>query len=308
MRNIFANELAKYGLKNKKIYMIVADISPAGPMLQFQKKNPGRFINVGVAEQSMIGISAGIAMEGGIAFAYTIATFALYRPFEMIRNDLCYQNLPVTIVGMGSGSVYHNLGATHITQEDVSIARSIPNMQVLSPCDPYELKMSLKYCINNKKGPIYLKLGKSGEKNYNFKESEKWKFGKIRRIKNGKSHAILCFGPIIDKANNILEKLKKKKINSSLYSCHTLKPFDSKTLLKLFKKYKTITIIEDHSEIGGLTSIVKNIGFGINIKCKINSFSLKDKFYKSYGSRENFWKKHGIEEKKIIKKILKNEC
>ena len=211
MRNIFANELAKSALKNKKIYIVVADISPAGPMLEFQKRNPSRFINVGVAEQSMIGISAGISMEGGIVFAYTIATFALYRPFEMIRNDLCYQNLPVTIVGMGSGSIYHNLGATHISQEDVSIARSIPNMQIIAPSDPYELKMSLNYCIKNKKGPIYLKIGKSGEKNYDLKESEKWIFGKIRKIKNGKSHAILCFGPIIQKAVNISKKLEKKK-------------------------------------------------------------------------------------------------
>ena len=300
MRNIFANELAKSALKNKKIYIVVADISPAGPMLEFQKRNPSRFINVGVAEQSMIGISAGISMEGGIVFAYTIATFALYRPFEMIRNDLCYQNLPVTIVGMGSGSIYHNLGATHISQEDVSIARSIPNMQIIAPSDPYELKMSLNYCIKNKKGPIYLKIGKSGEKNYDLKESEKWIFGKIRKIKNGKSHAILCFGPIIQKAVNISKKLEKKNIKTSLYSCHTLKPFDEKRLKKIMKKYKNISIIEDHSSVGGLSSIVKEALYSSRINTKVNFFSLKDKFFKSYGSQEQFWRKHGIDENKIV--------
>ena len=300
MRNIFANELAKSALKNKKIYIVVADISPAGPMLEFQKRNPSRFINVGVAEQSMIGISAGISMEGGIVFAYTIATFALYRPFEMIRNDLCYQNLPVTIVGMGSGSIYHNLGATHISQEDVSIARSIPNMQIIAPSDPYELKMSLNYCIKNKKGPIYLKIGKSGEKNYDLKESEKWIFGKIRKIKNGKSHAILCFGPIIQKAVNISKKLEKKNIKTSLYSCHTLKPFEEKRLKKIMKKYKNISIIEDHSSVGGLSSIVKEALYSSRINTKVNFFSLKDKFFKSYGSQEQFWRKHGIDENKIV--------
>ena len=96
---------------------------------------PDKFINIGVAETSMISLCAGLAMTGLKPFAYTISTFALYRPFEMIRDDLCYQNLPVTIVGMGSGTIYSNLGPTHMSQEDISIARSIPNMQVISLCE-----------------------------------------------------------------------------------------------------------------------------------------------------------------------------
>jgi len=134
MRNRFAEtfyELAKDDLRQ---CMIVADISPAGSMSRFRDEYPERFINTGVAEQVMIGMSAGMAQRGLRPFAYTIATFALYRPFEMIRDDLCYQNLPVTVVGIGGGVSYSTLGATHHAQEDVALAMCVPNLRVLAPC------------------------------------------------------------------------------------------------------------------------------------------------------------------------------
>ena len=156
MRNKFAEVLYKESIRNSKICVVVADISPAGSMNLFRTKYPKRFINTGVAEQSMVGIAAGMALRGLRPFCYTIATFALYRPFEMVRVDLCYQNLPVTIVGMGTGTVYSTLGGTHLTQEDISIARSIPNMNIIAPCDPNELEDALKYCCRKSKGPNIL--------------------------------------------------------------------------------------------------------------------------------------------------------
>ena len=144
MRNTFSEELYKNAKKNKKINIVVADISPAGSMQNFRKKYPKRFINVGVAEQVMIGLCAGLALRGMRPFAYTIATFTLFRPYEMIRDDICYQNLPVTLVGMGAGTIYANLGGTHLAQEDISIAKSLPNMSIIAPSDPSELKEAVK--------------------------------------------------------------------------------------------------------------------------------------------------------------------
>lgn len=302
MRNVFANYLINKAKQNKKIYFLVADISPSGNMQEYKNIFKKRFINVGVAEQTMIGISAGLSMSGKIPFAYTIATFSLYRPFEMIRNDLAYQNLPVTIVGMGSGTVYANLGGTHLTQEDISIARSIPNMQILNPCDPSELKFCINHCISNKKGPIYLKIGKTGEKTFTKKFSEKWIFGKIRQIKKGKKIAIICSGPIIKKAFEILNELSVFKINPSIYSCHTLKPFDFKRLDYIEKNYDKIITIEDHSKIGGIGSIFRE---NIIRTEKLKSFSLKDKFIHSFHSQDHLLKLHGIENKKIIRAIIK---
>tara|TARA_B110000027_G_scaffold122424_1_gene137381 strand:- start:1032 stop:1964 length:933 start_codon:yes stop_codon:yes gene_type:complete len=307
MRNIFAETIYTQSQKNDKIYVLVADISPAGKMLKFQKQFPKRFLNVGVSEQTMIGMCAGLSMNGMRPFAYTISTFALYRPFEMIRVDLCYQNLPVTIVGMGAGTIYSSLGGTHLTQEDVSVARSIPNLNIIAPCDPLELEAAVKFCCNFSKSPVYLRIGKVGEKiltdNKNIK---KWEFGKIRKIAEGKNICFLSYGPIIKKAFDIRNKLKSKSIDAAIYSCHTLKPFDSINLKKIFKKFNMIVVIEDHSVIGGLGSIVKSNAFDSSYKGRILNFSLKDKFIKCYGSHEDLLKKHGISESHIIKNIIKN--
>ncbi len=165
MRNTFSKTLYECAVADPTIYIVVADISPAGPMAEFQKHAPARFINVGVAEQVMIGMCAGLALKGCQPFAYTIATFALYRPFEMVRDDLGYQNLPVTVVGMGAGVIYSTLGGTHHTMEDVAVASAIPNFRVLAPCDPLECIEATRWCARQKEGPVYLRIGKAGEPN-----------------------------------------------------------------------------------------------------------------------------------------------
>ncbi len=305
MRNLFSDELYKHAMKNKKIYIVVADISPAGNMANFQKKYPNRFINIGVSEQAMIGMCAGLSMEGMKPFAYTISTFALYRPFEMVRDDICYQNLPVTIVGMGAGTIYSTLGGTHLTQEDISIARSIPNMNIIAPCDPSELKEAIHYCCTKSKSPVYLRIGKSGEKNFSKNSKDKWKFGKIRKISSGKDICFLTFGPIIKKAFDIKHKLISKNISSEIYSCHTLKPFDYSGLQKIYKKFKFIVIIEDHSKIGGLNSIVKANAFENHYNGKIISYSLKDQFIHCYGSQDDLLARHNVSSVKIYQDIIK---
>src|SRR5256885_14985429 len=164
MRNTFSEALYKAATENPDVYIVVADISPAGSMAKFSQQYPERFINVGVAEQSMIGICAGLALKGCQPFAYTIATFSLYRPFEMVRDDLCYQNLPVTVVGMGSGVIYSTLGGTHHTQEDIAIAGALPNMQIIAPCDPAECTEATSYCATQKKGRSICASGRPADR------------------------------------------------------------------------------------------------------------------------------------------------
>ena len=305
MRNAFADELYKQAIKNKKIYILVSDISPAGNMIGFQKKYPHRFLNVGVSEQTMIGMCAGLSMEGMRPFAYTISTFALYRPFEMVRNDICYQNLPVTIVGMGAGTIYSTLGGTHLTQEDISIARSIPNMNIIAPCDLSELKEAINFCCTKSKSPVYLRIGKTGEKDFTKNCNNNWKFGKIRKISSGTDVCFLAFGPIVRKTFDLKDNLRVQNISSEIYSCHTLKPFDYNGLKKIFKKFKLIVVIEDHSKIGGLSSIVKSNAYETRYNGKIISYSLKDEFIHCYGSQDDLLEKHNINNKKIYKEIIK---
>ena len=218
MRNTFAEALYKAATTNPDIYIVVADISPAGSMAKFSTQYPERFINVGVAEQSMIGICAGLALKGCQPFAYTIATFTLYRPFEMVRDDLCYQNLPVTVVGMGAGVIYSTLGGTHHTQEDIAIAGAIPNMQIIAPCDPAECTEATLHCATQKKGPVYLRIGKAGEPNFTDKAIDPWVFGKLRYIKRGTDVCILSYGVIMQEGHAARAAIRGARANRCRWS------------------------------------------------------------------------------------------
>jgi transketolase len=301
MRNKLGDILFKLGKSDKRIYIVVADISPAGSIDNFRKKFPNRFINVGVAEQTMIGISAGLAMQNKRPFAYTIAAFSVFRPFEMIRNDLCNQNLPVTIIGMGAGTIYSTLGCTHLTQEDIGVLRAVPNINIFSPCDALELEEIIKFCIKFSKGPSYVRIGKSGENIYTQHVKKKWQFAKIRRLERGEDACILTHGILVKLAYQVRSSYKKKKI--SIYSCSTLKPFDSEGLKQIFRIYKKIIVIEDHSLIGGLYDIVRGLAFEYHYLGKIINSSLKDEFIHNYGTHEDLLNQHGVSLKKILKKL-----
>ena len=203
MRNKFADTIYDVSLKNDKICVLAADISPVGAISKFSEKFPKQFINCGVAEQSMIAISAGLAMEGYRPFCYTIATFSIFRPFEMVRIDLCYQNLPVTIIGMGAGLIYNTLGVTHQTYEDIAITTALPNMQVLAPCDPLEMKEATMWCANQSKSPTYMRLGKAGEPNLTENAVEKFEIGKIRYLQKGRDYGLISYGTILNYCNEL---------------------------------------------------------------------------------------------------------
>ena len=304
MRNTFSETLYQEAINNLDVCIVVADISPVGSMSEFSKNYPERFINVGVAEQSMIGICAGLALKGMQPFAYTIATFSLYRPFEMVRDDLCYQNLPVTVVGMGAGVIYSTLGSTHHTQEDIAIASALPNMQIIAPCDPLETIESVKYCTRQKKGPIYLRLGKVGEPTFT-EIADPWEFGKIRYTRKGSDVCILTYGVIISLADKIAKNLDAKGIKPSLVSCHTLKPLDTEGIVKVLQNYSQVIVIEEHAPQGGLGAQVKQIAWDHQAKCLLQTFSLKDDFIHKYGSRESLLEAHGLSEKLIMSEIQK---
>jgi len=303
MRNKFADVIFDIGKKNKKICALVADISPAGSMIKFRKKFPERFINCGVAEQSMIGIAAGLALKGMRPFCYTIATFALYRPFEMIRVDLCYQNLPVTVIGMGAGVIYSTLGGTHHSMEDIAIASSIPNMTILAPCDPEEMKLATKWCATKSKGPVYMRLGKAGEPNLTKESIDKFVIGKVRYLKKGKDIAILSYGITVKIAFELEKELKKKGKSVSIVCVHTLKPIDRKGITSILNNHSLVTVLEEHVPSGGLSTSVKEIALDQKTKSKVTSFTLKDKFIHFYGTHDQLLDKHGLSVRKILKQL-----
>jgi transketolase len=302
VRNTFSETLYAEATANPDVYIVVADISPAGSMAKFSSEYPERFINVGVAEQSMIGIAAGLALKGCQPFAYTIATFSLYRPFEMIRDDLCYQNLPVTVVGMGAGVIYSTLGGTHHTQEDIAIASALPNMQVLAPCDPLECVEATRWCARQKNGPVYLRIGKAGEPVLTA-QAEPWQFGKLRYLRRGSDICILTYGVITAMAVEIADKLAAQGRSVSLVSAHTLKPLDREGITAALHQHGHVVVIEEHAPQGGLASQVKQIAWDVRATCRLDTFTLQDAFIHNYGSTNDLLAAHGLSPERILATI-----
>ena len=301
MRNTFAEALHGCATHDSDVYIVVADISPAGSMNDFRTKYPDRFINVGVAEQSMIGICAGLAIRNKQPFAYTIATFALYRAFEFVRQ-LGYQRLPVTVVGMGAGLIYSTLGGTHHAQEDVAIAGAIPNMQIIAPCDPSECIEATYHCAAQKAGPLYLRLGKAGEPELT-KGAEPWQFGKLRYLRRGDDLCILSYGVIMKQATAVAEHFQANGRSVSLVSVHTMKPLDRDGIAEALRRHREVVVIEEHAPQGGLAPQTKAIAWDIGATCKLHLFTLQDKFIHCYGSHDELLEKHGISPQRIIAAI-----
>lgn len=302
MRDAFSRALYQAAKQDPRVFIIVADISPAGSMAQFRTEFPDRFINVGVAEQSMIGICAGLAMRGCRPFAYTIATFSIYRPFEFVRDDLCYQNLPVTVVGIGGGVSYSTLGGTHHAQEDVAVMSALPNMSVLAPCDPRETEAAVGMCLRQK-GPVYLRLGKAGEPDLTSTAPEPFEFGKLRLLKAGSDACVLSYGPITAMAAEAVTRLEQGGRSVALMSCPTLKPLDREGLARVLARFKTVVVVEEHSERGGLAAQVKALAWDAGARCRLLTFSLRDEFIHLFGSQRQMWEAHGLTVDRICAEV-----
>lgn len=294
MRNRFADTFYELGKADPRLCVVVADISPAGSIAKFRNEFPGRFINTGVAEQIMIGMVAGMAQRGLRPFAYTIATFTLYRPFEFVRDDLCYQNLPVTIVGIGGGLTYSTLGATHHAQEDVAIASSIPNLSVIAPCDPSEVEAATHWCAAQEQGPVYLRLGKAGEPDFTAHAPDPWQFGKVRRIRAGSDVCIISYGTIMKRAVALADKFEASGKSTAVVSVHTPKPLDIPGLTGILQSFNHVVVIEECAPNGSVAMRIKQLAFDIKAQCLIDAFTLQDAFIHCYGSHDDILDAHGL--------------
>ncbi len=301
MRNTFVKEITNIAKKNKKIVLLAGDI---GYKLfdNFQKKYPHRFYNCGVAEANMTTVAAGLALKGFTPITYTIATFNVYKTLEQIKIDICYPNLGVIIVGVGAGLNYAGLGVTHHAVEDIAVLRGIPNLNIVSPADSLELKSLLPDVIKRKK-PTYFRMGKKGEKNI-YKSIPKTKVGKGNIIYHGKRICIISTGNIIVNANEAVLNLRKKNIYPGLISMHTIKPLDTDLLNKVFKKYKHVAILEEHSSIGGLTSAISEHYMENNYTNKFLKLNTGKQFILKPGNQKKAQENLNISPKKIEEKIL----
>jgi len=253
MRSAFAQELTDLASSDKRVILLIGDIG--NHMFDdYQEKFPSRFINCGIAEANMVSMAAGLAICGMRPLIYTFTAFDTARCFEQIRVDLCYQNLPVVIIGLGGGLTYAPLGPTHYICEDIAIMRSLPNMTVLCPGDAVEVRCCIRGAMKQT-GPTYIRIGKKNEPVIH-KEILDFRIGKAITCKKGKDICIISTGTILHNALKVRELLEGKKISVRVVHFHTVKPLDLTTLSEIFSQFDLVVTLEEHSLIGGLGSAV----------------------------------------------------
>jgi transketolase len=285
VRNAFADELTKLGNDDPRVVLLSGDI---GNKLfdKFRAAHPARFINCGVAEQNMTGVAAGLAMSGMRPVTYTITPFVTTRCLEQIRTDACYHDVPVTIVAVGAGLAYAGLGPTHHACEDISFLRSIPNMVVICPGDPFEVRAALRAVMKQDR-PCYIRMGKKGEQAIHSAVPADFAIGKAITIQDGSDVCLLSTGNMLPEAVHAAHALQEKGLSSRVVSFHTVKPLDEACLRDAFARFRLVATIEEHSLIGGLGSAVSEwvIDQGIMPR-RFLRFGTPDSFFKKSGEQE----------------------
>lgn len=298
MRNHLINKITELAEEDKNIILITGDLG-FGVLERFQKKFPKRFINVGIAEQNMATVAAGLALEGNKVFIYSIGNFPTLRCIEQIRNDICYHNANVKILAVGSGFAYGTLGMTHHATEDLAIMRALPNMKVFTPCDSISAEaIAQDICKIN--GPCYVRLERGGEPEI-FSKDEKFEIGKLKEIRKGYDIVVITIGTVINEAIKAADILREQNKNISVYSVYSLKPIDKEQILEIAQKYNYIITVEEHQITGGLGSTIAEIIAENNMVTKIIRLGLNDEFTSVVGNQEYLREVYKIDYKNIIK-------
>ena len=302
MRKTFINTLIELAEKDRNLYLLTGDLG-FSILEEFAEKFPKQFINCGIAEQNMMGVAAGLALSGKKVYTYSIIPFVTMRCLEQIRNDFCFQNLDVKIVGYATGLSYGAQGTTHHAIEDIGILRALPNMTVLSPADSIEAKELILQSYKTK-NPTYIRLDKGGRENlYSFKPNII--LGKPSVLKEGKDGIIIATGSYLEIGINIIKKLEQKGYDFKLISMHTLKPIDSASLLKEIEGKKLIFTLEEHNIIGGLGSAVAEILLANNINdIMFRSIGVDDRYPDIAGDQNYLRSYYKIDEQSIYNLII----
>lgn len=303
MRIAFVNTLFEMAKKDKRIMLLTGDLG-FSVFEKYIKELPKQYLNMGVAEQNMTGVAAGMAMEGEIPVIYSIVPFATMRNFEQIRNDICYQNLNVKIVGVGAGFSYGPYAHTHHGLEDIGILRTLANLIILCPGDPIEVALATKAMLNHV-GPVYLRLGKAGEPNIH-KSIPSFKIGKGILIEDGKDLTIIATSTFLQRAWEVTSSLKQKGLLVRLISMHTIKPLDAQITLESARKTPAIFTMEEHSIIGGLGSAVAEVLAENKIGVIFKRIGVPDRFSKVIGNQEYMRAANNLGVDQITKTILKH--
>ena len=298
-RESYGEALEKLGEKYKDIVVFDADLAGATKTINFAKKFPERFFDMGIAESNMMSTAAGMATTGKVPFASTFAVFATGRSYDQIRNSICYPNLNVKICGTHYGITVGEDGATHQMLEDISLMRTLPNMKVLSPSDDTETKWAIEEAYKQN-GPVYVRLSRMATPII-YDENQKFEFGKMIQIGEGKDATIFATGDVLPEALKAKTILEKKGIFVRVIDVHTIKPIDEDMIIKCAKETKRLISIEDHNIIGGLGSAISEV-LTSKFPAKLERIGMNDEFGRS-GKAEELIKFYHLDAEAIVNKF-----
>jgi len=302
MRKAFIDKLTELAAQNNDIYVITADTG-FKVFDEYQKTFADRYLNIGISEAAMISVASGLALSGKNVFVYGIVPFVVMRCFEQIRNDLCMQKLPVKIIGVGGGLTYGPEGSTHHSIEDIAVMNALPNMTIICPGDPIEAAKAVEVSVDMK-GPLYLRIGKSGEEIIHIKEDIPFTIGKGIVMKEGKDVAIISTGNMLKTAMELFEALKVRGMDPGLVSMHTVKPLDRELIVELSKRCQMLVSLEEHSSIGGLGSAIANVIAEENIMVTLRKYAINDQYTKVVGSQSYLRAHFGLTSEHILNDLI----
>ena len=298
MRNAFVKGLLELMEKDKNVVLLSADLG-WNSFDRIREMYPTRFVNIGLAEQAMAGVAAGMTKMGKDVFTYSIIPFLLYRAFEQIRNDICYPDLPVKLIGTGAGFAYGEAGSTHHPFEDLRIASALPNMIVLSPSDPKEIEVLVSK-MRDLNHPVFMRLGRNGEPILHDKH-ESILVGRALRLAEGEDVLIISTGVVTKLALDVAKSLNLRRDVAEVLEMHTFKPFDDESVINSAQDKKLVITIEDNN--GALEERVAITLVGNGINTAFTSFRVPDQFTHVAAKQDYLMNSYGISYNNIIARI-----
>lgn len=301
MRNAYLAALHDLAQKNSQVLAVVAD-NGAIVYDKFRADFPKQFINFGIAEATMISVSAGLANCGKIPFAYTIIPFLTMRAYEQVRNDVCLQKQNVKLVGVGAGFAYSTLGPTHHAIEDLAIMRVLPNMTILSPASPLEAK-KVTMAAAKIDGPVYIRLGTTKEPEI-YETDYDFQVGRGVTLLKGNDLTIVGTGSIVYNILQAAQELHQHGIHARVINLHSIKPIDHEILVKASRETGVVITVEEHSKIGGLGGAVAEVLLENNGAPQIFvRMGMDDIFCHGYGSHDYLKEQNSLSTRSIYEKV-----
>ncbi len=282
--------------KDSRILHLIAD-SGTGFDEMYRRNFPGRMLNFGISEQTMTGAAAGLAISGRIPFVFTAGAFLAYRAFEFIRDDICFQNLNVKIVGMGTGLSWSTLGPSHHTTEDISVLRPLPNLTLLSPATPLQAGACAKLAYETP-GPVYIRIGMNNEREF-FGDDCAADIAGMDEIIPGHDVIMFSTGSILSEAYEAAKLLRSDGTDAGLVNVYTLKPFNSGKFFEAVRSARLAVSVEEHNISGGLGSIIAECLSESGAGLRLKRIGLPDRFAAGYGTVDSVRAENGLDAESI---------